>query len=102
MKDASCIRLDSGNALWYKNKLVNGNDSNANTSVISHAGKMYAIVEAGGYPWKLIRISTHQIPNPFTDIGMRVSRLYPKIDPDTNEMHACATTMQIILTLLTM
>ena len=33
------IRLDSGNALWYKNRLVDGNDSNANTSVISHAGK---------------------------------------------------------------
>ena len=27
------IRLDSGNALWYKNKLVDGNDSVANTSV---------------------------------------------------------------------
>ena len=37
------IRLDSGNALWYKNKSVDGNDSIANTSVISHAGKIYAL-----------------------------------------------------------
>ena len=63
------IRLDSGNALWHKNKLVNGNDSNANTSVISHAGKMYAIVEAGGYPVEIDQDLNSLNSKPFYEIN---------------------------------
>ena len=42
------FRLDGGKAVWYRNRQVEGN--NANTHVISHAKKIYAIVEAGGSP----------------------------------------------------
>ena len=82
------IRLDSGNALWYKNKLVNGNDSNANTSVISHAGKMYAIVEAGGYPVEIDQDLNSLNSKPFYGDRNAGFTAHPKIDPDTNEMHA--------------
>lgn len=82
------IRLDSGNALWYKNKLVNGNDSNANTSVISHAGKMYAIVEAGGYPVEIDQDLNSLNSKPFYGDRNSGFTAHPKIDPDTNEMHA--------------
>ena len=82
------IRLDSGNTLWYKNKLVNGNDSNANTSDISHAGKMYAIVEAGGYPVEIDQDLNSLNSKPFYGDRNSGFTAHPKIDPDTNEMHA--------------
>jgi len=82
------IRLDSGNALWYKNKLVDGNDSNANTSVISHGGKIYAIVEAGGYPVEIDQDLNSLNTKPFYGNSNEGFTAHPKIDPDTNEMHA--------------
>ena len=82
------IRLDSGNALWYKNKLVDGNDSNANTSVISHGGKIYAIVEAGGYPVEIDQDLNSLNTKPFYGNRNEGFTAHPKIDPDTNEMHA--------------
>ena len=82
------IRLESGNALWYKNKLVDGNDSNANTSVISHGGKIYAIVEAGGYPVEIDQDLNSLNTKPFYGNSNEGFTAHPKIDPDTNEMHA--------------
>ena len=82
------IRLDSGNALWYKNKLVDGNDSNANTSVISHSGKIYAIVEAGGYPVEIDQDLNSLNTKPFYGDRNAGFTAHPKLDPDTNELHA--------------
>ena len=82
------IRLDSGNALWYKNKLVDGNDSVANTSVISHAGKIYAIVEAGGYPVEIDQDLNSLNTKPFYGDRNAGFTAHPKLDPDTNELHA--------------
>ena len=82
------IRLDSGNALWYKNKLVDGNDSIANTSVISHGGKIYAMVEAGGYPVEIDQDLNSLNTKPFYGNSNEGFTAHPKIDPDTNEMHA--------------
>ena len=82
------IRLDSGNALWYKNKLVDGNDSVANTSVISHAGKIYAIVEAGGYPVEIDQDLNSLNTKPFYGDKNAGFTAHPKLDPDTNELHA--------------
>ena len=82
------IRLDSGNALWYKNKLVDGNDSVANTSVISHAGKIYAIVEAGGYPVEIDQNLNSLNTKPFYGDRNAGFTAHPKLDPDTNELHA--------------
>ena len=82
------IRLDSGNALWYKNKLVDGNDSVANTSVISHAGKIYAIVEAGGNPVEIDKDLNSLDTKPFYGDKNAGFTAHPKLDPDTNELHA--------------
>ena len=82
------IRLDSGNALWYKNRLVDGNDSNANTSVISHAGKIYAIVEAGGNPVEIDKDLNSLNTKPFYGDKNAGFTAHPKLDPDTNELHA--------------
>ncbi len=82
------IRLDSGNALWYKNRLVDGNDSTANTSVVSHAGKIYAIVEAGGNPVEIDQDLNSLNTKPFYGDSNAGFTAHPKIDPDTNEMHA--------------
>ena len=82
------IRLDSGNALWYKNRLVDGNDSNANTSVISHAGKIYAIVEAGGNPVEIDKDLNSLNTKPFYGDSNAGFTAHPKLDPDTNELHA--------------
>ncbi len=59
----------------------------ANTNVISHAGKTYAIVEAGGNPVELtdeldtVARSDFEgtLPGPFS--------AHPKRDPDTGELH---------------
>ena len=82
------IRLDSGNALWYKNKSVDGNDSIANTSVISHAGKIYAIVEAGGYPVEIDQELNSLNTKPFYGDENRGFTAHPKLDPNTGELHA--------------
>src|SRR5271169_845686 len=65
------IRLDGGRARWYRNRwvrsaevaaalgeapnpgpVVEGMDFAANTNVIAHAGRIYAIVEAGARPYE--------------------------------------------------
>jgi carotenoid cleavage dioxygenase len=101
------VRLKDGKALWYRNRWVRstevsqalgekpapgprgplGNDS-PNTNVIGHAGKIYAIVEAGGYPaemTEMLETRTH------TDFGGTLGRAFsahPHLDPDTGEQHA--------------
>ena len=82
------IRLDSGNALWYKNKAVDGNDSLANTSVISHAGKIYAIVEAGSYPVEIDQELNSLDTKPFYGNKNEGFTAHPKLDPRTGELHA--------------
>src|SRR5579872_7520572 len=66
------IRLEGGRAAWYRNRwvrssgvcavlgepdrggpVVEGMDFAANTNVIGHAGKTFAIVEAGARPYEL-------------------------------------------------
>ena len=82
------IRLDNGNALWYKNRRVVGNDSTANTSVISHAGHTYAIVEAGGYPVEIDGELNSLDTKPFMAIEPEGFTAHPKYDADTGELHA--------------
>ena len=102
------VRLEGGNALWYRSRLVRDDtvvqvrggdpvpgpgsadeDNGAvNTNVIGLAGKTFAIVEAGGRPVELTdELETVQrsnfdgtLPGGFT--------AHPKVDPDTGEVHA--------------
>jgi carotenoid cleavage dioxygenase len=101
------VRLRDGKAEWYRNRWVR-NDSvadllneprppsdwpadhgqfAANTNVIGHAGKTFAIVEAGAPPIELsyeldtVRISTldGSLPHAYS--------AHPKKDPVTGELH---------------
>ena len=100
------LRLRGGRAEWYRNRYVrddevtaakgwpvtpgprHGMGSIANTNVIAHAGKTWAIVEAGGLPVELtseletVTYSNFEgtLPGSFT--------AHPKRDPDTGELHA--------------
>jgi len=102
------VRLGGGNAQWYRNRWVRSTRisdalgeqpapgerhagmDNANTNVIGHAGRTFAIVEAGGRPVELtdeLDTVAHvdfdgTLPNGFT--------AHPKRDPHTGELHAAA------------
>ena len=101
------IRLDSGNATWYRNRWVRTKEVcdlkggtpppsdwpadhpsfPANTNVIGHAGRTFAIVEAGSPPVELsydldtIRVSSLDGTLPFAFSA------HPKRDPRTGELH---------------
>ena len=77
------MRLNEGNALWYRNRFVGG--SNANTNVIGHSGRTLAIVESGGLPHELGYELDSQNANQSIGTGFSA---HPKIDPDTGELHA--------------
>jgi carotenoid cleavage dioxygenase len=101
------VRLEDGRAAWYRNRwvrsadvatalgeephpgpVVDGMDFAANTNVIAHAGRTYAIVEAGARPYELtpdletVGASDFQgtLPGGYT--------AHPKRDPQTGELHA--------------
>jgi carotenoid cleavage dioxygenase len=101
------IRLRNGKAEWYRNRWVRepkiaakmGIDSppsdwpadhntfSANTNVIQHAGKTYAIVEGGSPPIELnFDLDTVKISNLNGTLPMAFSA-HPKRDPRTNELH---------------
>ena len=101
------VRIRDGRADWYRNRFVRDDNVTevkgwphtggprhgmgpgvANTNVIGHAGRTFAIVEAGGLPVELTYdLDTVQmtdfdgtLPGSFT--------AHPKRDPITGELHA--------------
>lgn len=100
------IRLRDGRAEWYRNRWVrssrvsaalgepeapgerHGGADTANTNVIGHAGRTFALVEAGARPVELsdeLDTVCHSdldgtLPHGFT--------AHPKRDPGTGELHA--------------
>lgn len=100
------LRLRDGKAEWYRNRWVRSAEVAAalgeapppgerhsdmdgpNTNVIGHAGRTFAIVEAGARPTE-IDFELNTIAN--CDFGGTLPHGYsahPKRDPDTNELHA--------------
>lgn len=101
------VRIRDGRAEWYRNRWVRsagvslalgeqrrpgptggGFDFAANTNVIGHAGKTFAIVESGATPFEL----TDELDTVgASDFGGTLKGGYtahPKRDPRTGELHA--------------
>lgn len=101
------LRLRGGKAEWYRNRFVRDDDVTrvkgwpttpgprhgmgsgvANTNVISHAGRTFAIVEAGGLPVELTpELETVAMTN-FDGTLPGSFTAHPKRDPATGELHA--------------
>ncbi len=100
------LRLRDGKALWYRNRWVrttsvskalgeapapgprNGSFDTVNTNVLRHAGKIWALVEAGPYPVEMDCELNTIAHNPFEGTLCGAFTAHPHIDPDTGEMHA--------------
>ncbi len=101
------VRLRDGKAEWYRNRYVRDNQvaehlgisslpgpadkaygGGTNTNVIGHAGKTFAIVEAGGLP---VELSDELESVAYSDFGGTLPggfSAHPKRDPVTGELHA--------------
>jgi carotenoid cleavage dioxygenase-like enzyme len=101
------IRLGDGAARWYRNRwvrsadvaaalgeparpgpVVEGMDFAANTNVIEHARRTYAIVEAGARPYELTEDLDTVGPSDFDGTLPGGYTAHPKRDPETGELHA--------------
>jgi carotenoid cleavage dioxygenase len=101
------IRLAEGKAEWYRNRWVRsaevcrvlgeeprpgpvheGMDFAANTNVIGHAGRFFAIVEAGGRPYELTDELETIGPCDFDGTLAGGYTAHPKRDPKSGELVA--------------
>ncbi len=99
------IRIKDGQALWYHNRWMRSNAVSdalgeqakpgrrsrsdiANTNIIQHAGRTYAIVEAGGLPVELDNGLETIAHNPFDETLDVSFSAHPHLDPKTGELHA--------------
>ena len=101
------VRLRGGRAEWYRNRYIgsrrvaeargtadvagpnwNGSPTGPNTNVVAHAGRIWAIVEAGGCPVELDRELASVGRNDFFGTLPGGFTAHPKLDPGTGEMHA--------------
>lgn len=102
------IRLRDGRAEWYRNRYVRTADVtsvlggtpcpsqwpedhpafSANTNVIAHAGRTWAIVEAGNPPVELSHELDTVQASSFDGTLPHAFTAHPKRDPRTGELHA--------------
>jgi carotenoid cleavage dioxygenase len=101
------VRLRDGRAEWYRNRWVRsgevadalgetrrpgpvfaGFDSAPNTNVIGHAGRFFAIVEAGSRPYELTGELDTIGPCDFDGTLPGGYTAHPHRDPETGELHA--------------
>jgi 8'-apo-carotenoid 13,14-cleaving dioxygenase len=98
------VRLAEGRALWYRNRWVRSPElvaalgeevgertlgSPNNTHVIGHAGRTWALVEAGAPPVELTdELDTVGVNAFFGTLSSGVFTAHPKVDPDTGDLHA--------------
>lgn len=100
------LRLDDGKAVWYRNRYIGVDSVNqklgkpslpgprrgvqdiVNTNIIGHAGKLWALIEAGAYPVELdaeLNSVRHGLFNSKTSLPFTA---HPHVDPDTGTIHA--------------
>lgn len=99
------VRLKDGRAEWYKNRWVRSKAVSkalkepeapgprhfsdvVNTNVIGHAGKIWALVEAGGYPVELSAELDTVAHNPFEGTLNGSFTAHAHLDAETGEQHA--------------
>lgn len=100
------IRIAAGRALWYRNRWLRSNavsaalgeppapgrraalSDNANTNIIGHAGRTWAIVEAGGHPVEVDDGLETLAHNPFDGTLAGPFSAHPHRDPETGALHA--------------
>ena len=101
------LRLRDGTAHWYRNRYVRsahvaralgevwpggphggGFDFAANTNIIGHAGKTFAIAEIGVRPYELTDELETVGPSDFCGTLFGGYTAHPKRDPQTGELHA--------------
>jgi carotenoid cleavage dioxygenase len=101
------LRLRDGKAHWYRNRWVRsaavartlgetwpsgpstgGFDFAANTNIIGHAGKTFAIAEIGVRPYELTDELETVGPSDFCGTLFGGYTAHPKRDPATGELHA--------------
>jgi carotenoid cleavage dioxygenase len=99
------IRIKDGEALWYRNRWVRStsvsrvlgeapapgprlSDSAVNTNIIGHAGRFWALVEAGGTPVELDGDLATIAHNPFDGTLRGAFTAHPHRDPDSGDLHA--------------
>ncbi|HTW76092.1 MAG TPA: carotenoid oxygenase family protein [Steroidobacteraceae bacterium] len=100
------IRLRDGSALWYRNRWIGTDSVNrrlgrpvapglrhgvsdvVNTNVIGHAGRIWALVEAGALPVQLDAQLATERHGYFDAPLLRAYSAHPHRDPDSGELHA--------------
>ena len=106
------ICLQDGKALWYRNRWVRSNAVSdalgeprvpgprhprtdvANTNIVGHAGKLWAIVEAGGFPVEMADDLATVAHSDFDGTLGESYSAHPHLDPETGEMHAICYEVQ--------
>ncbi len=98
------LRIAGGLALWYRNRWIRSSkvsqalgeppapgqrhiSDTVNTNVIGHAGKTWALVEAGGYPVELGDELQTVAHNPFEGSLKGSFTAHAHKDPATGELH---------------
>jgi 8'-apo-carotenoid 13,14-cleaving dioxygenase len=100
------IQLEDGKALSYRNRWIrsntvtdvlggaptpgprNGPRDVVNTNILSHAGKIWGLVESGTYPVEMTEDLGTVAYNPFEGTLKGSFSAHPHLDPETGEMHA--------------
>ena len=100
------VRLQAGKALWYRNRWIrstavsaalgeapapgprNGRSDTVNTNVLGHAGRIWALVEAGAFPVQIDGELQTVAHDPFGGSLHGAFSAHPHRDPDSGEWHA--------------
>jgi len=101
------VRIKDGKAQWYRNRYIRSTrvsqvlgeppapgpryerGDTVNTNIISHAGKVLALVEAGGFPVEIDSLlGTTAYTNMDGSLQFGGFTAHPHLDPDSGELHA--------------
>jgi len=100
------VRLNDGKVDWYRNRYVRSThvsqtlgetpkpgprsafSDTTNTNIIGHAGRIWGIVEAGGFPVRMDENLETIEHDPFGGTLKHAFSAHPHLDTETGEMHA--------------